>query len=253
MLRQPFGGMGKSCFGPGMKAGGPNYVAQLQSFAEQPPSPTHGSITHPRLRDLHERLLAVEIEALPGEVARVLAAIGSYDRWMREEFGQAHDHFRLLGQDNVRRYRPLREIRVRVHADDSLFDLFARACAAQATGSRVLISSPPALLSRAVQTLDDFTGSWAGAIEFLEETDEQLAAAIRSSQVERLRFAAPERVPPSVRVAAAEAFVFVADRPVLTEGRVELLWYLREQSVSDDYHRYGNLGARADERRAEPL
>jgi len=34
---------------------------------------------------------------------------------------------------------------------------------------------------------------------------------------------------------------------------VELLWCLHEQSVSHAYHRYGNLGARAPERRAEPL
>ena len=31
VLRQPFGGMGKSAFGPGIKAGGPNYVAQLMT------------------------------------------------------------------------------------------------------------------------------------------------------------------------------------------------------------------------------
>jgi RHH-type proline utilization regulon transcriptional repressor/proline dehydrogenase/delta 1-pyrroline-5-carboxylate dehydrogenase len=31
------------------------------------------------------------------------------------------------------------------------------------------------------------------------------------------------------------------------------LWYVREQSISTDYHRYGNLGMRADEVRAEVL
>ena len=41
-------------------------------------------------------------------------AIGNYDRWMREEFGQSHDHFHLLGEDNLRRYRPLREVRISV-------------------------------------------------------------------------------------------------------------------------------------------
>ena len=35
VLRQPFGGMGKSAFGPGIKAGGPNYVAQLMNFTER--------------------------------------------------------------------------------------------------------------------------------------------------------------------------------------------------------------------------
>ncbi|MBU3917072.1 bifunctional proline dehydrogenase/L-glutamate gamma-semialdehyde dehydrogenase, partial [bacterium] len=33
-LRQPFGGMGKSAIGPGIKAGGPNYVSQFIQFTE---------------------------------------------------------------------------------------------------------------------------------------------------------------------------------------------------------------------------
>jgi RHH-type proline utilization regulon transcriptional repressor/proline dehydrogenase/delta 1-pyrroline-5-carboxylate dehydrogenase len=37
--------------------------------------------------------------------------------------------------------------------------------------------------------------------------------------------------------------------PVVAAGRIELLWYLREQSISFDYHRYGNLGRRAGELR----
>src|SRR5437762_5765826 len=34
VLRQPFGGMGKSSYGAGLKAGGPNYVAQFMEFSE---------------------------------------------------------------------------------------------------------------------------------------------------------------------------------------------------------------------------
>jgi RHH-type proline utilization regulon transcriptional repressor/proline dehydrogenase/delta 1-pyrroline-5-carboxylate dehydrogenase len=41
--------------------------------------------------------------------------------------------------------------------------------------------------------------------------------------------------------------VYVARTPVLAIGRIELLWYLSEQSLSADYHRYGNLGDRAGE------
>ena len=52
--------------------------------------------------------------------------------------------------------------------------------------------------------------------------------------------------------ASAESYVYVADAPVLLYGRVELLWYFQEQSLSHVYHRYGNLGARATEARAEP-
>jgi RHH-type proline utilization regulon transcriptional repressor/proline dehydrogenase/delta 1-pyrroline-5-carboxylate dehydrogenase len=41
--------------------------------------------------------------------------------------------------------------------------------------------------------------------------------------------------------------------PVVAEGRLECLWYLHEQSLSVDYHRYGNLGRRTGEPRAEVL
>src|SRR4029077_6355297 len=34
VLRQPFGGMGKSSVGPGIKAGGPNYVVPLMRFTD---------------------------------------------------------------------------------------------------------------------------------------------------------------------------------------------------------------------------
>ena len=93
------------------------------------------------------------------------------------------------------------------------------------------------------------------SIEFIEESDSAIEDLIRSWPAhadERLRFAAPDRVPPALRAAAAESAVYLADEPVLAHGRLELLWYLREQSLCSDYHRYGNLGARACETRREP-
>jgi RHH-type proline utilization regulon transcriptional repressor/proline dehydrogenase/delta 1-pyrroline-5-carboxylate dehydrogenase len=98
--------------------------------------------------------------------------------------------------------------------------------------------------------LHELTESWAGALEFVEETDDQLAAAIRGGQADRVRFAAPDRVPPVVLQSANEAGGCMVCQPVSAEGRLEMLWYLREQSISTDYHRYGNLGARAGESRA---
>jgi RHH-type proline utilization regulon transcriptional repressor/proline dehydrogenase/delta 1-pyrroline-5-carboxylate dehydrogenase len=105
----------------------------------------------------------------------------------------------------------------------------------------------------AVKLLEELTESWAGAIEFVEETDEQLATAIRAGQTDRVRFAAPDRVPLAVLQAGNEAGGCVVGTPVSGEGRLEMLWYLREQSISTDYHRYGNLGLRADEKRADVL
>ena len=73
----------------------------------------------------------------------------------------------------------------------------------------------------------------------------------REGQVGRLRYAHPDRVPPPIRTAAAVDGHYLADTPVTPHGRVELLWYFEEQSLSHTYHRYGNLGLRSEEQRAE--
>jgi RHH-type proline utilization regulon transcriptional repressor/proline dehydrogenase/delta 1-pyrroline-5-carboxylate dehydrogenase len=249
VLRQPFGGMGKSGFGPGMKAGGPNYVAQFMEFEDVDQPPAEGSPQMATLAALSQRLKA---QPQDGD-ERILAAVMSYERSQREEFGAEHDHFRLVGQDNVRRYLPVGSVRVRVHADDSPFDVFARACAAHVAGCGVVVSSPPGLNAPAVRRLERSTESWAASIEFLEESDADLARTIGQGQVDRVRYGAPERASLEVLKAGNAANGCVVSVPVSAEGRLELLWYVREQSISTDYHRYGNLGVRADEPRAEVL
>jgi RHH-type proline utilization regulon transcriptional repressor/proline dehydrogenase/delta 1-pyrroline-5-carboxylate dehydrogenase len=247
VLRQPFGGMGKSGFGPGMKAGGPNYVAQFMDFEDVDTASTDGS---PRTASL--AALCSGLDANPTrDDARIRAAAESYERNQREELGAEHDHFRLVGQDNVRRYLPVGSVRVRVHPDDSAFDVFARACAAHVAGCGVVISTPPGLESTIVARLEALTESWAGAIEFVEESDAQLAQAIAAGQVDRVRYAAPGRASLEVMQAGNAANGCIVSVPVSAEGRLELLWYVREQSISTDYHRYGNLGIRADEPRAQ--
>jgi RHH-type transcriptional regulator, proline utilization regulon repressor / proline dehydrogenase / delta 1-pyrroline-5-carboxylate dehydrogenase len=244
--------MGKSSFGPGLKAGGPNYVAQFLDFADRPQPPADTPIANSQLADLRQRLRLVDIGAPPEEIARLLSAIASYDLAAREEFQHDHDHFRLLGEDNFRRYRPIAAVRIRVHPDDTFFEVFARAAAAAAAGCRVTISAPAESGLDTVRALDELTSAWAAQIEFVEESDDELAAVIREGRTERIRFAAHSRVPRELRIVAAESGVHLADGPVLDEGRIELLWYLREQSLSHAYHRYGNLGPRAAERRSEP-
>ncbi len=253
VLRQPFGGMGKSVFGSGMKAGGPNYVAQLMKFEETGEPAGVEVHADPLLPDLIESLRnLMPVGVPPAEVRRVLAAIGSYARNFHAEFGRKHDPLRLLGQDNFRRYLPVRVLRVRISVEATFFENVARIAAARIVGSHITVSHAMPFTSAGVQRLRELTEDWDGAIEFVEETDEQLAAVIRARQTDRIRFAAPGRVPCIIREAAAETGLFIADAPVLAEGRVELQWYLREQSISHDYHRYGNLGARGNEQRRNP-
>ncbi|MDX1384813.1 MAG: aldehyde dehydrogenase family protein, partial [Thermoanaerobaculia bacterium] len=249
VLRQPFGGFARSAVGPGLKAGGPNYVASLMRLAEvEDALPSAGEVEEPLVADLLAALAGQGVEA--ALVARLRRAATGYEAAMRHEYGREHDHFRLVGQDNFRRYLPVAPVHVRVHPDDTPFELHARVVAARIAGCAVVVTAPPGALEREIEVLDRLTDSWAAAIEFVAESAEQLAARIGAGRVERVRYASPQRVEGPVREAAAKVGLYLAGEPVLSVGRVELLHYLREQSLCVDYHRYGNLGARADEERA---
>ncbi|MFM1903502.1 MAG: 1-pyrroline-5-carboxylate dehydrogenase 1, partial [Planctomycetota bacterium] len=131
------------------------------------------------------------------------------------------------------------------------FEIVARVAAARVTGARVLASFAPGCGPEWQAALDEQTSSWAAGIELIEQGDEAVAALAARSDL-RLRYASRDRVPAAVRAAAAAAGHWIADVPVSQAGRIELLWVLREQSISHDYHRYGNLGRRADEPRRGP-
>lgn len=249
VLRQPFGGMGLSSVGPSIKAGGPNYVATLMDLQgepnDAPKSPSGG-----RAASLIDELSdsgAIDVE----DTRWLLGATASYREAAQSEFLVEHDHFRLVGQDNVRRYLPIEQIVVRLHPDDSARDVVARIAAADALGCRVVVSSPPGLpdaLSRLVAAIDRATGDWGAAIEFSVESP-AVIARVAPDRGLRVRYAAPDRAPAEVRAAAAESLAYLADAPVTGVGRLDLLWCVREQSVCTDYHRYGNLGRRAEEAR----
>ena len=266
VLRQPFGGMGKSAVGSGIKAGGPNYVAPLMKFEHSRdltdrrnanPSEKIDTNKHDLgdtgLYDFCYQLqsIASRHQLDPIEITQIITAAQSYEYLLAEEFEPAHDHFKIPGEDNFRRYLPIPEIHVRVDPHDTLFDLFARALASRTAGCRTVISSPIQWDSTNVKLLDELTHEWAGKIEFIEEADADLVEALNTGLPVRLRYAHPTRVPGKIRNAAASTGQAIADYPVLAHGRVELLWYFQEQSLSHVYHRYGNLGLRTIE--SEPI
>ena len=251
--RQPFGGMGKSAFGPGIKAGGPNYVAQLMDFSEASGASlsSDSDVADQELRALvanYEEYFSAE----PALCARLNKAVRSYEHHENSELSKMHDDVQLVGQDNFRRYRPVEMIRIRLHEQDSEFDIMARIIATKIVGCRATISYPEELSKDLVSKLDAWTQDWGACIEFVEESDEVLASLVKEDQTDRIRYAHPDRVPEIIHRAAGPQGVYVAATPPIAEGRVELLWYVYEQSISSDYHRYGNLGQRVNEVRRLP-
>ena len=251
VLRQPFGGMGKSALGAGIKAGSPNYVTQLMRFEETDFPPT-GPIENDYrlLRVVGDWRLKLKAggfpEALGDDIRKTVRAVESYLYHYETEFSREKDYFKLRGQDNLFRYLPVGTVAVRVHPDDSLFDVLARMAAVRITGCTLVVSISPSLDNDVVRFLRSEDGkrfmpnlaiSWA--------SDRDLAKSI--PKVQRIRYAAPDRVPATLFDAAAETGFYIARSPVFMEGRIELIHYFQEQAVSDSYHRYGNLGERAVE------
>jgi len=250
VLRQPFGGMGKSAFGPGIKAGGPNYVAQLMDFSDR----QQDKLSVPGPNTCFARLIAQLGAGAQGGPAssQVLAALASYEDAWHGEFNREHDHFKLLGQHNIRRYLPVGKLTVRVGERSDVYQAIGAMAAAWITGNQVLLSLDPevntvieALLAKCVKSL-------GGRVTLARHDEQELVHLIHDQAMGRLRLVGAV-ASNDVLLAAARDYVYVVRAPVLASGRVELLWYLKEQSISDNYHRYGNLGEHGAEGRAKVL
>ena len=247
VLRQPFGGMRKSAIGAGIKAGGPNYVTQFMDFSERALPPDAGILKdHRLLRVVQEWELKVHWRTLANhasDLKKAARATRSYLYHYESEFGVEKDYFHLRGQDNVVRYLPVGKVLVRVHADDTLFEALARCTAVLASHCSLIVSIPEGLDNDVVTFLRGRECHYLlKGSELVVETDAAVAARI--GQVQAIRYATASRVPDEIYRYAAAAGFYIARKPVLMEGRIELLQYFHEQAVSTNYHRYGNLGAR---------
>jgi RHH-type proline utilization regulon transcriptional repressor/proline dehydrogenase/delta 1-pyrroline-5-carboxylate dehydrogenase len=246
-LRQPFGGMGKSALGAGIKAGSPQYVSQFMEFEEQR-LPSVGPIRnfHPLLtlaQHWQRKLDWGEFKEIKSDIQRSIRAIKSYTYWFQETFRRETDFFHLRGQDNILRYLPVGKVVVRLHKEDSLFEALARIAAVKISGCRLWISISKGLTNGVIHFLQGKEGQrLIGSDPVFQEADKGLINSM--SKVDRIRYASPDRVPHQVFAAAAETGFYISRRPVMMDGRIELLHYLQQQSICNNYHRYGNLGER---------
>jgi RHH-type proline utilization regulon transcriptional repressor/proline dehydrogenase/delta 1-pyrroline-5-carboxylate dehydrogenase len=249
-LRQPFGGMGKSALGAGIKAGSPKYVAQFMEYREKG-LPVVGPVqkSHPLLKlaqQWQRKLDWGEFGGIEPDMQKSIRAIQSYRYHHEQEFSREIDYFHLRGQDNILRYLPVGTVVVRLHEDDSLFETLARIAAVKITGCKLWVSVPRGINSDVTRFLQGKEGRrLVGDDPVFNEPDDRLLKSI--PKVHRIRYAAPDRVPPDVFQAAAESGFYISRTPVMMDGRLELVQYYQQQSISNNYHRYGNLGERTQE------
>ncbi len=226
--RQPFGGWRRSVVGPGAKAGGPNYVLQL-CRVEDTARPSRGTHPSPAVRALLARLAG---GLTAPDYAALEAAAGSDSYWWITDLGLEHDPTALYCESNVLRYRALPGLTVRVAPDAVPFDVARVLVAVAVVDAAAVISLHPdatrVVEPAAVRLLPRSTS--------VVETTADLAARVAGLPSARVRLLGSEpelgRLEPAVHVDA---------RPPVLLGRVELLRYLREQTVSRTRHRFGNV------------
>lgn len=223
--RQPFGGMKRSAFGAGIKAGGPNYVLSFLNITEKE-SQLPFSISG-KVKSLMSKYIVSEVEAADLEIA-----FQSYRKQWENEFSQEKDIHKIHGEKNIFRYLPLKKMAFRIYEGDSLPEVLMVLQAAAIAKTKLTVSCPPS-----IPYLDKIKTITAG-LELLIEDDQQFTENI--NRYERIRYCNPN-IPLEIYLKAATTGVYLATAKPVGEGRIELLHYLREQSISYEYHRYGNI------------
>jgi RHH-type proline utilization regulon transcriptional repressor/proline dehydrogenase/delta 1-pyrroline-5-carboxylate dehydrogenase len=251
VLRQPFGGMGKSSIGAGIKAGGPNYAAQFMDTKDLS-APLTGAIKeeHPLMHltaFLHRKSAWGELQNHKTDLCKLFSAVKSYIYAKENEFSVTKDYFHLRGQDNLFIYIPAGKMVVRLHAGDTLFEILARIAAAKISGCGLIISIPKDLKNEALEFLFSRDGEkFSAGAEILHQSNSDLIKMLPG--IAGIRYAAPDRAPADLLKTAARRGFYISTTNVVMEGRIELVQYHMEQSICCNYHRYGNLG---DRRRTE--
>ena len=154
----------------------------------------------------------------------------SYAEWYEKEFRHARNlHPEIRGEQNVFRYLPLKHgMLLRLIGDETKEQVEMVACAAKTVGTPLTISADKdnALL----KTLDP-------AVRQL--VDEEPMEELYIKGFARVRIISAQ-MPQALVEAAKAAKVPLCQGAPVKNGRVELLRYLSEQSISNEYHRYGS-------------
>ncbi|NDV64374.1 proline dehydrogenase family protein [Bacteroides sp. 224] len=207
--RQPFGGMKRSAFGAGIKAGGPNYVSCFVEFTD------------------HKIGVAPDEEYL-------LMARQSYAKAWENEFSVERDVSHIVGESNIFRYLPLKSIAVRLQDTDSLTDaqLIMYGVANTPSHAVISLSSSNPYLKEIKQEAESYN------IPVIVQEEDLFISEM--NKYERIRTCSSD-LSEAIYRKAAELGLYIATHKPLSEGRIELLHYLKEQSISYEYHRYGSI------------
>ncbi len=237
--RQPFGGWKRSAVGCHAKAGGPNYLMTLGQWeaVEQP------AARDIQVRGLSDQVSSVIKKAQSGmefdEFDRVRRAAESDQRAWETEFGISRDVSDLGVERNVFRYRPV-PVTVRLSEGEPMGHLVRMVAGAARVGSTIHISSAiplPSLLTDAFESGNAAVSVAEVHVESDARWNERAAKGELNTNRVRLIGGSAVDLAEAVK---GNPDVAVWSGPVTTSGRVELLIFVQEQSLSITAHRFGN-------------
>jgi RHH-type proline utilization regulon transcriptional repressor/proline dehydrogenase/delta 1-pyrroline-5-carboxylate dehydrogenase len=237
VLRQPFGGMGKSAIGAGRKVGIFNYVTQFMDFIETNAPKVKKSYDN-ELVSFIKRCQAISDKKEDFEKLNV--ALQSYLENYDNEFSLEKDYCNVRGEDNHFRYVPLNRVVIRVDSKDGIFEVVTRILAARVAKVDFVVSiNQNPTLKTFLQNSKELFGA---RDKIKEQKDVEFVKSL--SKYDRVLYSNLNYVPQTVFEYAAKSATFIVRQAPMMEGRLELLNYFAEQSISHSYHRYGNIGAR---------
>lgn len=221
--RQPFGGCKASSFGQGAKTGGPNYVKQLSVPLQ---------ITLPNTRTSLPTSLTPVISLLStfnlsGSEKKIwMRSVENYAYWI-DKLTKPIDPRPVLGQHNLFYHLPQNKCILRLQPQDTSLPFLQviAACLICRTPLEISTSSP-------LSKIEGIEG-----VKITQEDEETLFAK-RPEKIRMISFPSD-----AFKDKAAIKGTVLQVASVSCWGEIELLNYLREVSLSIEYHRYGYLGS----------
>ncbi len=242
--RQPFGGTKQSSFGFGAKAGGSNYLTQFL-HVNQVGLPKEKYPVGELVNNLSPLLEKFDLTA--EEQGLWYASLSNYAFWW-QRLGNRKDRIKLIGQDNLFQYVPRKKVAIRLQSGNKPIDYLRVFAAALTCNVSLQISWDKNQINFPSQA------NWQELLPsctLIEEDEKHLLKRIKNNDIRRLRLlSAPSK---DLQTLCSQEGCTICASPVLVNGRYELLNYIREVSISANYHRYGNLGIREGELRKPTL
>ena len=235
--RQPFGGWKKSAVGTGTKAGGLHYLVALGSW--QPATATATATAEVTAPTVLVLLAAARAVLSPEDVALLDRAVRSdAEAWART-FGRTTDVCGLVAERNVVRYLP-HPVTVRLSVGEPLVHLLRVLAAGALAGAPMRVSTARALSGAISEAVS------ASAEQVIVEDDDTWLARSETFGGGRVRLIGGSAADLATAVGGRPDLA-VWSGPVTQAGRVELLPFLREQSVSITAHRFGTPNHLSDQ------